>query len=86
MKLQFHLSHVDDSSLQMYSKEFFNICYDEFKMFFHVFVSSGDTGQFFGETTAYEQCIALLISKHLRLWFCFNSKVCFRGMRADLSI
>ena len=56
MKCQFHfLTHVDDGGLQMCSDKFFNIYSHEFRMFFQIFVCKGDTGQFFGETRAYEQ-------------------------------
>ena len=67
MKCQFYfLSHVDDGGLQMRSEKFFIIYSHELKMFlafmlmslkcfFQVFVPKGDTGQFYGEITAYEQ-------------------------------
>ena len=85
MKCQFHLlTHVDDGDLQMYSENLFNIYSHEFKMFFQIFVSKRDTGQFSVEITAYEQYS--FINKQSRLWFYFNSKVCFRGIRADLSV
>ena len=84
MKSQFHfLSYVDGSGLQMFSDKFFNIYSHEFKMFFQIFVSKGDTGQFFGEKQLMNSTI--FINKPSKLWFYFNSEVCFRGMRTDLS-
>ena len=37
------------------SEELFNTYSHEFKMFFQIFVSKEDTGQFFWEVTAYKQ-------------------------------
>ena len=57
MKCQFHLlTHVNDGGLQMYSEKYFHIYSHEFNIFFffQIFVSNGNTSQFFGEITAYE--------------------------------
>ena len=56
MKCQFHfLSHINDRGLQMYSENFFKIWPPEFILFFQIFGSKRDTGQFLGEMTVYEQ-------------------------------
>ena len=47
---------------------------------FKILVFKGDTDQFLGEITA------VFIKKPSRSCFHVDSKVCFRGMRTDLSI
>ena len=57
MKIQFYfLSHVEKyfSCLQICSEKLFNICFHE-KTFFQIFVTKGDTGQYFWEVKAYQQ-------------------------------
>ena len=49
------LNHVGDGSLQMYSDKFFNIYSREFRMFFQISVSKGDTALDFRETRSYKQ-------------------------------
>ena len=50
------MKHYDDGDLQIYSENLFNIFSRAFKMFCQFLVTMGDTGNFFGEIAAYEQC------------------------------